>query len=260
MKKTAFTLLLLIIGIWCMENREKVSLNYDLASTAVKRFLWGTKSLPAVNPDDTEETPVVLTEPQVEGEPQTLKPPATSLFSLTEELAPDLYFTKERLSMMSDEGIKAIAECMMVQKIGEQDGKFIVKDEKVQLIVDPWKLTRNPEEISELKKRAAALQASVRPVFVAPVSGSKKTGGNTSGSKSKASTLISSERAQIEAQISSIDRQIASLGEAIAYKQQAELAARKMGKSSSHGVEIGRLRTQILSLEKQRAYYSGMLK
>lgn len=51
------------------------------------------------------------------------------------ELAPDLYFTKERLTMMSDEGVKAIPGGVAVQIIGEQDGKFIVKEEKVQFMV-----------------------------------------------------------------------------------------------------------------------------
>lgn len=249
MKKIAIVLLILTMGIWCMENREKVGMRYDRAATSVKRFLWGTKALPQETVVETDQAEPAPEEPVVEISAPV--PVLTRLSAmLTEpELPPDTYFTKERISTMSDQGIKAIPGGVAVQKTGEQDGKFIVKDEQVEILVEPHRLTRDPGEIAVLKHQAAELQNSRTPPAVGATSTKKKT-----------PALISSERAQIEGTIMGLDRKISELRSLVAQKKQADYEERRRGRFSRHAEDIVPLQSQILDLLKQRAYYANLLR
>ncbi len=134
-----------------------------------------------------------------------------------------------------------------------------LRRKRFNLWYEPYRLTRDLVEFATLKQHAAELQNSLKPPAGAVTNDLNKSKGTTPANK-KAPTLISSERAQIEATIMGLDRGIGDLRSFVDQKMQADNEARRRERISSPAAGVTKLQLEINNLIKQRTYYYNILK
>ena len=156
MKKALFLLTTGFFAYWGHMHRAEIRAEWERfkastqAMTASLEKKFSIKEIPTDNPEDPPsvvdpEPPAVATKEAAFIEPHAPQP--------LPELPEGVYYTRERVTMMSDGGIKAISVATKVNKVGEEKDLFIIDDGHTKLAVGPWKLTRDPVEVAKLLQR-----------------------------------------------------------------------------------------------------------
>jgi hypothetical protein len=162
MKKILVALILLCAGYWAAVNQEKLKSWWQSAqSSAGDRFEHPLSedensgapdkvpsSTPAPSPPHTPQPTVATTPPPA--------PSPTSAPPSLPALETGVFYTRERVSQMTDAGIAAIPERTKVRQVGEQDGMLIVEAAGKRVTVSRDKLTNDPAEVAALLKENEA--------------------------------------------------------------------------------------------------------
>jgi hypothetical protein len=155
MKKALFVLVLGLLAYWGSQNKTEISDEWErrkadgraLMASLEKKF--SLKEIPSDNAEDSASATDSETPAGTEKNLVYVPPPAPEPLP---ELPEGVYYTKERLTMMMDGGIKAIAIATKVTKVGEEKDLFVIDDGHTKLTVGPWKLTRDPKEVAKLRQ------------------------------------------------------------------------------------------------------------
>ena len=146
MKKLVLFLIVVGVAFWAGQNKEQ-------ASGYLKTFenkLEGIFAKRAEAPGEGESDAAA-------GSPEmaSVTPPAEAVVPPPAEPAPvelpeGYYYTRERLSEVTDQGVRSIPARTKVKKVGETARKVTVDSGSVIVNTDLWKLTRDPKEVAKL--------------------------------------------------------------------------------------------------------------
>ena len=98
---------------------------------------------PPPPPVSPPETPAPAPAPIVSQAPPA--PPPVPVPA--DELPENTYVLLERVPIVTDAGVRGVAAGTEVERVGEKDGQWIVRDSKGEFAVHPDKLTKNPKDI-----------------------------------------------------------------------------------------------------------------
>jgi hypothetical protein len=203
MKKLLFVLVLTAGFVWCWQNPALVRTYAAKASHEAGMFL--------LNLFEDEKLP----DPALaisSGPPGPSQPPE------------NIYYTRERITFGTYPDNKTLSAATQVRKVGEGNGRFMVESEHGRLVVDPAKLTRDPQEIAHL----TSLAATPKPVDQNAVR-------------------------SLQSEIETIDRKIAETKSELKSKEAAENAAKATGTSAPLGTNSLFLKNSITRLDAQKA-------
>jgi hypothetical protein len=147
MRAFLFALVLLAGGYWAGQNQPRLKSWWQNVESQTEGYFEKRTETPP-------EEPVVepLPPPLVFESPTTPVTPSAPASTPLPELPEGIYFTKERISLVTDSGVRAIAAGVKVNKIGEQEGRYLIDDGRNKLMADPWQVTRDPAAVQALKK------------------------------------------------------------------------------------------------------------
>jgi len=251
MKKIIVILLIVLAIVWGVGNKEQV---LDYVDQGKKWFNTTIlkKDVEDGEADIASEEDSGAPEKKSSGSKATGKSKSTKDQDKTEpepvvveELPEGWYYTRERITKVTDLGVSAIAKAVKVQKIGEENGDYIVNDGTNELSAGPHLLTRDSQEISEMLTAIAAAAPAPKPKTTAASS-------TSSSASSPVKKGPSSEVLYLRQKVKSLDERIYQLQSEIR-KLEAEHAYAKMrGRVSSVHVQIGRVQGQLNGVQAER--------
>ncbi|TLD68985.1 hypothetical protein FEM03_20200 [Phragmitibacter flavus] len=246
MKKIIIILLIAGAIVWSMDNKEQV----DEYSRKTKRWLDQTILGEKASINDADPETDIPDSNDKPGLTSSDKPPGSvpsfaSGNRLEDTSLPDgIYFTKERISLVTETGIKAIAKGVRVEKIGESEGNFLISDGKVQISSAPHLLTRNSSEIAKL------LEQTVKAGTSKP-----KPGGNPSATNSAAPKPKTPhpELSATKDKLRVIEDRIYQLEYELHDLRSQQTLAKMRGRVSSKHVDIEKVQNQLNLVLAERA-------
>jgi len=141
MKKLIIIAIIVGLSYWVGQNQEKVRISWNAFESKAQNLFDRRSEAPA---DGSVDIATTSTGPLA----VTSSPPVTS--RLSRELPEGVYYTRERITEVTDAGVRSIMAGARVQKISNTSGKVLVDDGNVKLVADERSLTRDTEEVSKL--------------------------------------------------------------------------------------------------------------
>lgn len=245
MKKAIVSLLVLIAAYWGATNQSKLQSWWISVERPILAFfghgvMEETPAAPGPEPEPAP-APVVAapSPPPVHATPSGLPP-----------LDDGVFYTRERITQVTDGGVSVIQARVKVTKVAEQEGKFLVDDGKHRVLTTLSRLTNDPIEVATL------LQQDIPPALSPKDARAAKS---SAASASRAAVLAESAAKQtkirtIQAQINEIGRQVNSLTDQVNILRGEAMSAKARGRPSTYNDRtIAALVSQISALEAQRS-------
>ena len=248
MKKVLLFLIALCFGYWGATHKAELEEHWSKA----KGWFINKDTVDEIAKERAElvaEEPVQETPPPSDPAPAAPAPVETPAPPRYED---GMYYTRERISQVTDSGVKVINAGVKVRKVGEEQGQLLVDDGKQRVLTPLSNLTNDPIEIASILQGTA-------PV---PSPGNKTQAGGVKPNST--ATTLSTEKAARQAnetkyrqyamQISEITRRIGALTSQVAVLRAEALQAKAIGRPSTYNDRtILSLNQQIAALEAQKS-------
>lgn len=244
-KRISIMLLILLAAFWGSINQGKVKTWWEGVEKSFDRF--GGHDESADSDSGAEESPPEPAPGPVAVAIAPLPPPAPYAASAT-TLPEGTFYTRERITQVTDVGVRSISAGVKVTKVGEENGMLVVDDGKIRVLTAQSKLTNDVLEVAALKQAAAP---------GAPVKGSKASAGSSSPpsrTEPSARAAADAKRRGLQAQIGNIDRQMWMIRQEIGRLTDEAASARARGRPSTYNDRtIAALNSQLGALQAQRS-------
>lgn len=241
MKKLLFILIVLVGGYWGATHQSQLKDYWD----HINAQYFGGKTAETSNEPVIEEelpAPVVVApepEPEPEPEPTPSGPPP---------LGEGVYYTRERITQVTDAGVSVINARVMVKKVGEEQGRLLVDDGKQRVLTSLSRLTNDPVEV------ATMLQESLPATPAKDAPGSSKGTGTSKRVDPSVRAANLAKYRQYTVQIEELNRAIGSLMKQVSMMETEAAGAKSRGRPSTYNDRnIVILNQRIAALEAQRA-------
>lgn len=247
MKKVLFFLAALCFGYWGATHKTELEKHWAdlkgwfLNKEAVDEIAKERNGLLAEETAPEPETPPTPAAPS-----PTAQAPAPRTAST---LDTGVYYTRERITQITDAGVKVINAGVKVEKVGEEQGQFLVDDGKQRVLTSLSKLTNDPMEVAAILQAAAPVPTGT----TAKGKGLPPAAGGVSPDRELRRANEAKIR-QYEAQILELTRQINGLTGQVNQLKADALQAKANGRPSTYNDRtIASLSQQITALEAQRS-------
>jgi hypothetical protein len=252
MNKIIVALLLLCAGYWSALNQAKL-----------KSWLESVGLYDPPKKESTEEKADLLTQadpfPVVQKPVQAPIAPAPAALSTPPIVVPSqpspledgVYYTKQRVSQMIDQGVVVIPERTEVRVVGELNGQLIVEADGKRILVSRNKLTNDPAEVRAL------LEVSKVPTVIPAEKKISPKVSSASLANAEARSLReanATKRRVIWAKIAELDRRITTANYQVNDLRSQSQAAKYNGRPSTYNDRpIAALQAQISAMEAERS-------
>lgn len=236
-KRLCIIFLILLGAFWGSLNQGKVKTWWEGVEKSFDRF--GGHDRNANLGSEASESP-----PEPAPDPVVAAPlPAPDPYMASAATLPEgTFYTRERITQVTEAGVRAIGAGVKVTKVGEENGMVLVDDGKVRVLTVQSKLVNDVLEVAELRQVAAP---------GAPIKGAKATPGSSSQS---ARTATDTKRRGLQSQIGSVDHRMRLVRNEIGRLRDEAAGAKARGRPSTFNDRtIATLNSQLGALQAQRS-------
>jgi hypothetical protein len=254
MKKVILALLLLCVGYWSALNQAKLKSwlqGMGLRVSAANENTGPETATPGEGDDSpslhADTAPLVKAPaPSATGTSTPPVPPPTPSNQSSGE--DDIYYTKERISQMVDQGVVVIPEGSEVRVVGELNGQLIIEADGKRVLTSRRKLTRDSAEVQGSSPQGNAIAANaVGKDTPKPPSSSSADAKKIRDANSLKRQVISAKIAELESRMFAANRQILNM------RAQSQLAQVNGRPSTYNDRPIAALQAQISAMEAERS-------
>lgn len=234
-----FTMVVLLGGYWGATHQAELQVRWeDLKAKFMGTSAQDVSAQPAMV--DTGPLP----QPPL---PESPPPPQPARVAPLEE---GVYYTRERITQVTDAGVKVINARVRVTKVGEKQEGLVVDDGRQRVVTSASNLTNDPVEVAALLDQpiSTPATAAVPVTEAAPMPGTPP--------RNDPSTIQANKikYRQNQVMIDELGRSIISVSRQVTALQRESAVAKMKGRPSTHNDrEIANLNHRIAAMEAQRA-------